>query len=96
MIAGRIRNRRTGVQIPGGSIAKDTENKSTIYERGIIMMIIDRSYNKFTIDEILDMTAGCDKIGIAKDFTETFDLIYALSDMGGEVSAYGHIILVSF
>ena len=30
MIAGRIRNRRTGVQIPGGSIAKDTENKSAI------------------------------------------------------------------
>lgn len=60
------------------------------------MMTIDRSYNKFTIEEILDMTASHEEVVICRDFTEVFDLVYALADMGGEVTAYGRVLRVTF
>lgn len=59
-------------------------------------IIIDQSYNKFTIEEIIDFTEGHDKIVICKDFNNPFDLIYELSFMGGQVSAYGRVLEVIF
>jgi len=59
-------------------------------------IVIDRSYNKFTIDEILDMTAGYEEVDICSDFTESFDLIYQLTDMGGAVYPYGRVLRIEF
>lgn len=59
-------------------------------------IVIDRSYNKFTIDEILDMTAGYEEVDICSDFTEAFDLIYQLTDMGGQVYPYGRVLRIEF
>ena len=59
-------------------------------------LIIDSSYNKFTIEEIIDLTEGHDKIVIFKDFNNLFDLIYELSCMGGQVSAFRQVLEITF
>lgn len=59
-------------------------------------IIIDRSYNRFTTDEILDMTAGYEEVDICSDFNNAFDLIYQLTDMGGDVIPYGRVLRIVF
>lgn len=73
---------------PSSTLIKSLENKG--------LLVIDQNYNKFTIEEIINFTEGHDKIVICKDFNNPFDLIYELSFMGGQVSAYGRVLEVSF
>lgn len=51
-------------------------------------IVIDHSYNKFTIDEILNMTAGYEEVDILSDFNEVFDLVHQLTEKGGRANPY--------
>ena len=60
------------------------------------MMTIDRSYNEYTLNELLDLIAGYKQILIRPDFSEVFDLVYELTYTGGKVSADEKGLLVTF